>query len=189
MLGRVTEYLAARPELDGVSGRMIDEQGSPSGGRWDRRHGLITRFNLWRRVGAATVFIRRSVVESTGFFDETLGLGPRVTWPAGEDLDYVLRSVQRGCAIFYEPRLCVYHGQRREGLATPLPETGYRYGAGLGRVFRKNGLPPWFAGYYVARSFGAAILSLLQRQLGRSRFYWAVGRGRVHGWRSPSTSL
>ena len=188
LLARVADYLSAHPDLDGVSARCVDEEGSASGGRWARRSGILTRFNVWSRVNACTVFIRRSVVESTGYFDETLGLGPQARWPAGEDLDYVLRSVQRGSKIAYEPTLCVYHPQRREGLSTPAPASGYRYGAGAGRVLRKNGLPPWFAGYYVARSFGAAILSLLQMQMGRSRFYWAVGKGRVRGWRSPSTS-
>jgi glycosyltransferase involved in cell wall biosynthesis len=188
LLQEVHDYLAADRTADGVGGRSVDEEGRPSGGRWDEHGGAVTRFNVWSRVSAYTVFLRRSAVGAIGWFDETLGLGPRATWPAAEDLDYVIRGVQLGCRIVYEPRLRVYHPQRREGSSAPAPEQGYRYGSGAGRVLRKNGLPAWFAAYYVTRSFGAAVLSLVRGRSEAARFYWAVGKGRLRGWRSRSTS-
>jgi len=188
LLHRAAECLSTQPALDGVSGRSVDEGGRPSGGRWSRRRGVVTRFNVWSRVSAYTVFLRRSAIEAAGVFDETLGLGPEATWPAAEDLDFVLRAVQSGSVILYDPDLCIHHPQRREGLQAPSPETGFRYGAGFGRVLRKNGLPEWFAAYTVVRSVGAAVLSILRREPGRARFYVAVARGRLSGWRSASTS-
>jgi GT2 family glycosyltransferase len=187
LLERVARFFATHSKHGGLSGRAVDETGRPSGGQWDRHAGPVTRFNVWKRTCAYTVFLRRSAVEATGQFDEALGLGPAVSWPAAEDLDYVLRGVQRGVSVYYDPTLLVHHRQAREGSADPSAEAGYRYGLGAGRILRKNRLPSWFAGYYCGRPFAAAGLALLQGETRKARFYWSVGRGRVCGWRSPST--
>jgi glycosyltransferase involved in cell wall biosynthesis len=188
LLEQVAEFFAVHPDLDGLSGRSIDESGTPSGGRWDRRGGRVTRFNTWTRAGAYTIFLRRAAIDRIGPFDETLGLGAGETPAAAEDLDYVLRSVRLGHAVYYDPGLQVFHPQTREGSADPLPEAGYAYGLGVGQVLRKNRLPRWFVAYYVSRPLVASVLSLLQWERARARFYWAVARGRARGWRSASTS-
>jgi hypothetical protein len=188
LLEQVAGFFTAHPECDGLSGRSIDEEGRPSGGRWDRQAGEITRFNVWKRTCAYTVFLRLPVIAATGTFDETLGLGPQARWPAAEDMDYVLRGVQEGFALHYEPALCVHHRQTREDSPLPETEAGHQYGLGAGRVLRKNRLPWWFAAYYCGRSFGASGLSMVVGNPSRARFYWAVGRGRVRGWLSANTS-
>jgi glycosyltransferase involved in cell wall biosynthesis len=188
LLSNVAEFLAAHPQCSGISGRSVDDRGRTSAGRWHRRPGRITRFNVWHRAGAYTVFLRDDAVAATGRFDEKLGLGPDAVWPAAEDVDYVLRAVDLGLTVHYDPELHVHHPQRREGVAAPDVDAGFRYGLGSGRVLRKNRLPAWFATYYIGRSFAASALSLLRLDRPRARFYWAVGTGRVRGWRSASTS-
>lgn len=188
LLQRVESFLAAHPDQAGVSGRAIDEAGRPSAGKWDSKAGPISRFNVWKRTCAYTVFLRRQAVDRTGGFDETLGLGPGAKWPAAEDLDYVLRCLDRGFSVHYDPMLLVHHPQGREGSRSPSPDAGERYGIGAGRVLRKNRLPWWFVVYHCSRSFAAAAGSLLTGEVGRARFYLAVGKGRVRGWRSPSTA-
>ena len=188
LLEQVAEFFARHREYQGLSGRTIDETGHASAGRWDRQAGRMTRFNVWKRTCACTVFLRSSVAASVGYFDETLGLGPGARWAAAEDLDYVLRSIQDGFASYYDPDLCIYHRQTREGSSSPTASAGHHYGMGAGRVLKKNGLPWWFAVYYCGRSFGASVLSLITGNRSRARFYWAVGRGRLRGWRSVRTS-
>jgi GT2 family glycosyltransferase len=103
-------------------------------------------------------------------------------WRGGEDLDYVARSLRAGFSLYYEPALAVHHPHKREYESHPDARQGYEYGAGFGRVLRKNKLPAWFASYYLARTLGASVLSLLAAHPRRARFYLAVLRGRTRGW-------
>ena len=187
-LERVAAFFATHSEWEGLSGQSVDESGRPSGGRWDRRAGRITPNRVWTRAGSYTIFLRRSLVEAVGPFDESLGLGANSPWPSAEDLDYVLRGVQLGRALYYDPSLHVHHPQTREGLSEPDAANGFHHGMGMGRVMRTNGLPAWLVAYHVARSFGGSAISLARGDRALARFYWAVGRGRLRGWRSSRTS-
>jgi glycosyltransferase involved in cell wall biosynthesis len=189
LLERVASLLSGHPEWDGVGGRAVDDVGKPAAGQLDAGAGAMTILNVWQRVATYTLFLRRRLIDAVGAFDEQLGPGSGTRWGAAEDLDYIARSLRAGCSVYYDPTLNVHHPQTREQSPRPEASQGYEYGAGLGRTLRKNGLPWWFAGYYVVRSFGASALSLLAGHPRRSRFYWAVGRGRVRGWWSESRGL
>lgn len=187
LLERVASLFSAHPEWDGVSGRAIDETGRASAGRPDTTAGAMTVLNLWRRVASFTLFLRHSLIDAVGPFDEALGVGAGTPWGGGEDLDYVARSVRRGLYIHYDPTLSVHHPQKREHSSRPDARQGYEYGAGFGRAIRKNCLPWWFVGYCVVRSCGASLLNLLALRPERARFYLAVARGRVRGWTGART--
>jgi glycosyltransferase involved in cell wall biosynthesis len=182
LLAQVATSLGDHREWDGLAGRAVDDAGKPSTGHLDDQAGPITTLNLWRRVSSCTLFLRRSVIEAVGGFDESLGIGAGTPWGAAEDLDYAVRSVARGFSLHYDPTLRVHHPQKREGSHRPDARQGYAYGAGFGRTLRKNGLPSWFAVYCLARSYGAAGLNLVAGRPARARFFWEVGRGRTRGW-------
>ena len=182
LLEHVASFLAGHPHWDGVGGRAIDEVGRPAAGQFDVQASAMTILNIWRRVATYTLFLRRRLIEAVESFDETLGPGSRTGWGGAEDIDYVARGLRAGCSVYYDPTLKIHHPQRREQSSHPDVRQGYEYGAGFGRTLRKNRLPWWFAGYCFARSFGASALSLLTGNPRHSRFFWAVGRGRMHGW-------
>jgi glycosyltransferase involved in cell wall biosynthesis len=182
LLERLASFLSRHPQWDGIGGHAVDELGRSAAGQLDTSSGPMTIFNLWRRVASYTVFLRRRVIDAVGPFDEALGVGSGTPWGGGEDLDYIARSLRAGCSLYYDPTLAVHHPQKREHSSRPDARQGYEYGAGLGRALRKNRLPWWFAAYYFGRSFGAAGLNLVAGHPLRARFYWAVGKGRVHGW-------
>jgi GT2 family glycosyltransferase len=187
LLERVATFLSGHPESDGVGGRAVDDVGEPAAGQLDAAAGAMTIFNVWRRVATYTLFVRRRLIDAVGPFDEELGPGSGTHWGGAEDLDYVVRALRVGCSVYYDPTLTIHHPRTREQSSHPDAWQGYEYGAGLGRTLRKNGLPWWFAGYYFVRSFVASGLSLLVGHPRRSRFYWAVGKGRVRGWWSGSS--
>jgi glycosyltransferase involved in cell wall biosynthesis len=187
LLERVERYLSVHLEWDGLTGRAVDDEGRPAAGQMDAHAGAMTIFNVWRRVATYTLFLRRRLIDVVGPFDEELGPGSGTRWGGAEDLDYVVRSLRIGCSVYYDPTLKVQHPQTREQSSDPAASQGYEYGAGFGRTLKKNGLPRWFAGYCFARSFGASGLSLLAGHPRRSRFYWAVGKGRVRGWWSENS--
>jgi GT2 family glycosyltransferase len=188
LLHRVTSFFSTHPRSDGIGGRITDERGRTSAGRPDTGLGPMTIFNAWKRTALAALFVRRALLERIGQFDESLGPGAGTPWGAGEDLDYVLRSLQAGLTIDYDPTLTIHHPPKREHTADPDIRQGFDYGAGYGRVLRKSGVPWWFAAYSCVRAFGGAVLSLGRGNTRMARFYWAVGRGRVRGWRAAKTS-
>ena len=182
LLERVAAVLSANQEWGGVSGRSVDADAHPTTGHYDKQRRMLTRYNLWSRVGSYKMFLRRRVIDTVGRFDEMLGVGSSGPWGGGEDLDYALRAVDSGHLLYYDPSLVVFHPRRRETGSQPDPADGYRYGMGMGRVLRKGHLPVWFAGYHFARAFGAASISFVQGRRDHARYHWAVGRGRLHGW-------
>jgi glycosyltransferase involved in cell wall biosynthesis len=188
LLERVAGFLIDRRDLDGITVRSvlvpeIDERPTRVGaGRFDEEAGLLNKTNMWVRAVAYTLFLRRSVVEAIGGFDESLGVGAGTPWGSAEDTDYSLRAVEAGFKIYYSPEVFVYHRPPPEDHPA-LIDRAYRYGAGMGRVWRKHDYPLWFVAYYLLRPVGGAILSLLRGRGGEARYYFNSLRGRLRGWR------
>jgi len=183
-LATVSRILDRHPEYDGVTGRVVDEDGEAYA-RFDRAPGELTALNTWRRAASVSLFVRRYVVERIGGFDETLGLGAGTPWGGGEDIDYPLRAIGAGFSIRYEPTIRVIHPNPLGKGYRLAAERARRYGAGVGRVWRKHGLPFWFVAYNLARPLGGAGLSLVSGQIEKARYHWSAFRGRLSGWLAP----
>ena len=157
------ERVAALLEnLDGVTGR---EPWWPAGAA------MLTRDNLWNRSISFTIFLRRSVVERVGSFDETLGLPSR----SGEETDYLIRALDAGARIAYDPTLVIEHPQK----PADLSEVGARDGASLGYILRKHRYPRSTVTRMLVRPAGGVLLDPR-----RARFHLATLRGRLRGYRS-----
>ncbi|MDP9225567.1 MAG: glycosyltransferase [Actinomycetota bacterium] len=182
LLRNVVDLLDGRPELDGVAGRTIDPTGRSSFMLWAKRAEPITRANVWRTAVAVTLFLRRRVVESVGLFDETLGVGSGTPWGSGEETDYVLRALDHGFSLVYEPDVCVYHESPSPSFNRAVARRAYAGGMGSSRVLRKHRYPWWFAAYRVLQLVAGSTLFLVRAQPARARFYWAMARGRAIGW-------
>jgi GT2 family glycosyltransferase len=163
------ERIAARLTggLDGVTGR------EPA---WTAGAAVLTRENLWNRAISFTIFLRRSVVERVGPFDEALGLPSS----SGEEIDYLIRALDRGARIEYDPTLVVEHPAKEVDLAA----VGARDGASIGHILRKHGYPPLTVARMFVRPAGGAALALLRNDRQRARFHLSTLRGRVGGYRS-----
>ena len=170
--------------LDGLTCRCTDEQGRLAAGSEDRQPGPVTKRNVWRRGVSATLFMRERIVKAIGYFDETLGLGARTEFQSGEETDYLLRAIDAGFTIEYDPSLSVFH---------PLPTTDVKMGAirksksyalGMGRVLRMHEYGRLdVAQFVVVPLFGAAVALILGKSsLARVRYVRAIGR--YQGWRS-----
>jgi len=192
---KVANLLDERPELDGITVPIEFRTGqgdepiavkgrSVGAARWDKQAGPLNKANIWVRVCSQGLFLRRSVVEKVGGFDETLGVGSRTLWEAGEDIDYPLRAVEAGYEIYYRPDMCVFHPTLPRQDYAALADRAYRYGAGIGRVWRKHNYPLWLVCYYFLRPFGGACLSLALGRMDEARYYLQSLRGRLRGWRS-----
>jgi hypothetical protein len=84
--------------------------------------------------------------------------------------------------IYYLPSVVAVHPHPlRDGYGS-AEGRAFRYGAGIGRVWRKHHFPPWLVAYYLLRPVGGAILGLLGGNWPRTRYHWNAFRGRLRGW-------
>jgi glycosyltransferase involved in cell wall biosynthesis len=157
------ERVAARlGDLDGITGREP---------WWTAAAAVLTRDNLWNRAISFTIFLRRGLVERMGAFDERLGLPAS----SGEEIDYLIRALDAGARIEYEPSLVVEHPRKDVDLAA----VGARDGASIGRILRKHGYPKRVVARMLLRPAGGALLHPR-----RAGFHLATLRGRLRGYRS-----
>jgi glycosyltransferase involved in cell wall biosynthesis len=182
LLARVEERLRANPEWDGVTGRVVDERFRPSVARWNRRACRVSRANVWTSGVAVSIFLRAHVAEAVGPFDETLGVGAGTPWGSGEETDYLLRALEQGFTLHFDPAVVVFHQQTRKDSSPETIAAGRSYGMGMGRVLRKHRYPWWSAAYHAARAAGGAAIELGRGRSGEARFHWGVARGRALGW-------
>jgi glycosyltransferase involved in cell wall biosynthesis len=196
LLQRVAELLNEHRNLGGVTGRPMlvtkQEQGeqTPEHGRkvgaprFDKEAGLLDKTNTLLRAISYTIFLRRSVVEKVGGFDESLGVGAGTLWGSAEDTDYALRAVATGAKVYFEPELYVYHLVPPDLGSPALADRAYRYGVGMGRIWQKHDFPLWLVAYYLLRPAGGGLLGLLRVRMSEVRYYFNCLRGRLRGWLS-----
>lgn len=184
LLHTVAGILDSHPECDAVTGQVVGVDGKAYA-RFDRAPGELTALNAWRRAASVSLFVRRQVIESVGGFDETLGLGAGTPWGGGEDIDYPLRAMEAGFTIRYDPAIQVLHPNPLGQGYRLAAERARRYGAGVGRVWRKHGLPLWFVAYNLARPLAGAGLSVVSGRIEKARYHWSAFRGRLAGWLAP----
>jgi GT2 family glycosyltransferase len=180
LLERVARRLAPTSGLDGLCGRATDRQGqsSPS---WSQDSALLTRDNLWNRTISFTIFLRSSLVTAVGGFDEQLGLGSGAPWASGEETDYLVRALETGARIEYDPDLVVLHDDKMRSAAArraaAQPE-----GASIGYILRKNRYPLRSVGRMFVRPAGAALLALARGDRTGAQFQVSTLRGRLRGY-------
>jgi GT2 family glycosyltransferase len=153
------ERVAAKLErLDGVTGREP---------WWTTSPAPLTRDNLWNRAISFTIFLKRDVVERVGRFDERLGLPSS----SGEEIDYLIRALDAGARIEYDPSIIVEHPRKQADVAA-------RDGRSIGYLLRKHRYGPSTVARMLIRPAAAIVLHPR-----RARFHAETLRGRVSGYR------
>lgn len=176
LLRRVAERFAHDDTLAGLTGRAADSSGR-SAPSWKDDAATLTDDNLWNRAISFTIFLRRSVVERVGTFDERLGLGSTEPWGSGEEIDFLVRAIRTGARIEYDPTLVVQHEVREND--API---GFRDGASVGYLLRKHGYPARTVAQMLVRPAGGALLSLVRLDGSGARYQLETLRGRLRGY-------
>jgi glycosyltransferase involved in cell wall biosynthesis len=168
LLERVARRLGGDQGLGGLTGR------APGSASWKNDAAALTRENLWNRAISFTIFLRREVVEEVGPFDEALGLPSS----SSEEIDYLIRAVDGGARIEYDPTFVVDHAEE----ARDLTVVAARDGKSIGYILRKHRYPTRTVARMLARPAGGALLAALRNDGQRARFHAATLRGRVDGY-------
>lgn len=184
LLERVRTYLESTPNVAGVTGRPVDENGERGTGRSLQDRAVIDKSNVWLGGISFTIFLRKAACDDVGGFDESLGLGAASPWQSGEETDYLIRIVESGHTVQYLPDLVVHH---------PVPEASYddraqararAYGRGMGRVLAKHDYRLSTRAQACIRPMGGAILAVLGGDWGRAKYHQQVLAGRLEGMRA-----
>ena len=185
LLERVENQFRTNPSWGGITGREVVEPGFRCGGRWDKCSGPINRRNVFRRAICFSMFLRSDVAANYRF-DESLGVGARTQWGAGEETDYLLRIVEDGHRIEYRPEITVWHQGRSGPYAIETYARARSYARGMGRVLRKHNYPVWIVAPHWIRPVGGALFALATCRPQQSLLHWSNFVGRVEGWLSAA---
>lgn len=183
LLQKVTELFAEYKNVDIITGRTVNSEGKTSLGKFDKYPGEITYSNAFKRGNTNTFFFRREVVQAISF-DETLGPGAGTKWGCGEETDYILQALKAGYHLYYFPDLTVFHEDPILEYNEKAIQRGYAYGCGMGRVLKKHRYSFSFVFVKLFYQLGGIVVGLLQGDLQRVLYHWAVLKGRFEGWRS-----
>jgi hypothetical protein len=121
-------------------------------------------------------------VSAAGGLDETIGTGAPGPAQSGEESDLLLRLLDRGVRVRYDPELVVHNDEPRDRVDAGFVGKMGRYGVGQGYLWRRHRLSPLLLGGLVARKGVAVPVRLVRRQwlLARADLAWA--RGCVAGY-------
>ena len=183
LLEDVIGAFTGHPEWAGLSVRALDSRGRSSSMLWDRSPGPVGRYSIWRRAISFGIFLRSSAVDAIGGFSEELGQGSGTVWGSGEESDFLLRVVEAGYEVYYEPALHVIHESPHPTLSLEDRHKAYGYGLGHGRVLRMHRYPRWFVALRVLQLLVGAVVFVCTARPALGRYYLAMAVGRANGWR------
>ncbi|MDX9785227.1 MAG: glycosyltransferase [Desulfobacterales bacterium] len=137
--------------------------------------------------GAGNLFLRRSFIEKTGFFN--LDLGPSGhNLRGGEDADYIIRGLRAGQRLLYVPDIVQYHMVDLARLKLPyLFKKAYLRNKVVRQLDRRDqvehcmfGVPPYLFNLLIRNAF----LFCINPGLNQKRYYFVrCGAiiGEIHG--------
>jgi glycosyltransferase involved in cell wall biosynthesis len=179
LLDRVDRFFGENPDVDGLTGSAIDEKGKLVSGRWDRHPGSVNKRNAWYQGTSISMFFSRSMIDGVKGFDETLGLGADTPWKSSEDRDILIRAVENGYRIYYDPVLAVGHPGEEKGNSTI--QRAYSYSLGVGHILKTHRYALWFVLYMLLRPTGGILLGMLRFDRGKILYHCSVLWGRLYG--------
>jgi glycosyltransferase involved in cell wall biosynthesis len=182
LLQRIVDGFDTHPEWDGMTGCEAPSEEFVRNDRFDQVAGQVVQDNIMRRHISFAAFFRRKQLADL-FYDERLGIGADTIWGSGEETDFILRFLKRGCWIQYEPSLVVYHPDWGKGPYTLAAiAKARRYGMGMGRILQDHGFPASLTLMYMSRPLLGGVYTLLLGKPRKALYHWSIFVGRVGGW-------
>lgn len=147
--------------IDGLCGRVRPE--NPLRGlriAFRQEEVVLDSSNVWNTTIEAGYILGRQLLDKTGLYDESLGLGARSPWQSGEGTDLLLRALDAGFVIRYSPEVSMQEADSvvvYESSAASRRRRLRAYARGTGRVYRLRYGPKGHF-YLLFKSVGRVVL-------------------------------
>jgi glycosyltransferase involved in cell wall biosynthesis len=158
---------------------MVPPNPLPAGFCTEQPVGWFRERSIWT-FQSSMVFLRRSVRDTIGNMDESIGVGSTSKYQSGEETDYFLRAMHAGFKMWFEPSLKVFHPELRE--LQRIRKTNYKYSVGGGRLLRKHRFPLPRMLAVVGRALGGAVVSVCRLDFPMVSIYFKRGIGTLVGY-------
>ncbi len=180
-LVQAVAHLDAHPDHDGFSMQLRTGEGDPSMLRWAPTARLVTLRNHHRTSIGSTMLFRVGVARGVGGFDVTIGPGSDGWFGSCEDADFLLRVIEGGALIWYEPSVVVHHRDSRGDTGLQAERKALSYGCGQGWLWRTRRFPWWLVALLLARRLVAGLLLAVRGRGDVARVQLAWMRGALNG--------
>jgi glycosyltransferase involved in cell wall biosynthesis len=180
LLAEVACWFKANPQFGGLFTALRDADNRPVGPKRPGNPCLATRRNMLAIGISPSAFLRRTVTDAIGPFNEHIGIGAPSPYQSGEDFDYFLRPLALGFQMKYEPTFTVHHPSFHS--PERLRRTTYGYALGGAYVMRVHGYSWWYLIRQVVRSLGGAAVSLMKADFENARIYLLRAAGQLRGY-------
>jgi glycosyltransferase involved in cell wall biosynthesis len=180
LLSSVADWFSIHQDFDALIGIMRTPEGNAILPRWAPSAGPCVKANLWDCAFSTTIFLRRTIIEQVGPFNEYIGVGAASSFQSGEESDYLLRALSLGFRTWYEPTIWLHH----PNLASigRMGRTAYSFALGAGYVMRMHGYSWAYVAIRMIRAIGGASLSICKGDVPRSRAYVLRALGQLRGY-------
>jgi glycosyltransferase involved in cell wall biosynthesis len=186
LLANIDKCLGDAGGLDGLTAISRDKcNGEVSCGKFALRGGFLRPSNVWRRHISITIFLRKTVCDQIGGFDEQFGVGAK--WEGAEESDYLIRALYTNAKVLYNPDIYVYHPNKVRVYDAETITHAYIRGTGFGALAKKH-----LKKYRTLSQMPEAVSRLLRSAAAyfvfalpdgnRSRYYGAHVRGWIAGF-------
>ncbi|WP_342022284.1 glycosyltransferase [Arthrobacter citreus] len=140
----------------------------------------VNKKNVWSTTIEAGYFLSRHMMDRIGSYNEDLGLGAASQWKSGEGTEVLLRAIEGGFRVRYQPDVSMIEITDRAKQQEHDRKRLRDYARGTGRVYRlRYGLLG--QAELVIRSVGRLTLRGLRSRGSTVRDDWAILSGRVQG--------
>ncbi|MDH4365042.1 MAG: glycosyltransferase, partial [Acidimicrobiia bacterium] len=180
-LAQAVAHLDAHPDHDGFSMQLRTAEGEPSMLRWTPTARFVTLRNHHRTSIGSTMLFRVGVARAVGGFDIGIGPGSDGWFGSCEDADFLLRVIEGGARIWYEPSVVVYHRDSRGDIGLQAEQKALSYGCGQGWLWRTHRFPRWLVASLLARRLAAGLVLMLRGRGDIARVQLGWMRGALNG--------
>jgi glycosyltransferase involved in cell wall biosynthesis len=185
LLIKVKKIFEKQVEIDGIAGRPVSIDGGRMDQKFLKERAWVTKNNVFFTVVSYTLFLRRSLIESVGYFDEKLGVGSGTAFGSGEEVDFILRALEKNFKILYFPEIMVGHPSKDPALTGFTKEElkkAKSYNAGFAYILKKYDYSLSFKIKALIRPILGAIYWGLKGDFKRVVYQYYKFLGRIQGW-------
>jgi glycosyltransferase involved in cell wall biosynthesis len=180
LLTSISLWMDSNPQFDGIFTATRDQNNKLQAPKFPPGPGACTKKSILLCAVAFNAFLRARTVEAIGFFREDIGPGTPSPYQSSEDIDYMIRPLQCGMRLFYQPAFSVYHPDF--STRDRLLRITFSYSVGLGYILRLHGYSWLVFAEVLARSLAGAGINLAKGDLEGSHLYLLRAAGQFRGY-------